>query len=52
VWGDADAIFTWEWCEAWAATIPGATVDRIAGAGHFVQEDAPADCVAAVLRHT
>lgn len=50
VWGDADAVFTWEWCEEWAATIPGATIDRIAGAGHFVQEDAPADCVEAVLR--
>jgi haloalkane dehalogenase len=49
VWGDADAIFTWEWAERWAATIPGATLDRIAGAGHFLQEDAADDCVTAVL---
>lgn len=50
VWGDADVIFTWEWAEQWAATVPEATLDRIAGAGHFVQEDAPQDCVEAVLR--
>ncbi len=49
VWGDADAVFTWEWAEAWAATISGATLDRVAGAGHFLQEDAAADCVDAVL---
>ncbi len=49
VWGDADPIFTWEWAEQWAATIPGATLDRIEGAGHFVQEDAAEDCVDTVL---
>lgn len=52
VWGDADPIFTWEWGQAWAASIPGSTVDRIENAGHFLQEDAPAECVAAVLSHT
>jgi haloalkane dehalogenase len=51
IFGDADGIFTPEWGEQWALMIPGATFDRIAGAGHFVQVDAPADCVAAVLRH-
>lgn len=50
VWGDADFIFTWDWATTWAATIPGATLDRIEDAAHFVQEDAPADCVAAILR--
>jgi pimeloyl-ACP methyl ester carboxylesterase len=30
--------------------VPGATLDRIAGAGHFVQEDAADDCVSAILR--
>lgn len=50
VWGDADAIFTWEWAEQWAAVIPEATLDRIEGAGHFLQEDAPDDCVDAILR--
>ena len=49
VWGDADTIFPWAGCEEWAAIIPRATSDRIAGAGHFLQEDAPGDCIAAVL---
>jgi haloalkane dehalogenase len=49
VWGDADHIFTWDWAQRWAAQVPGATLDRIAGAGHFLQEDAPDDCVDAVL---
>lgn len=52
VWGDADAVFTWESAERWAAVLPGATLDRIDGAGHFLQEDAAADCVEAVLRRT
>jgi len=50
VWGDADLVFTWEWATTWAAGIPGATLDRIAGAGHFLQEDAPDECVDAILR--
>lgn len=50
VWGDADEIFSWAWAQRWAAAIPGATLDRIEGAGHFLQEDAPGDCVDAVLR--
>lgn len=50
VWGDADHVFTWEWAQAWASKIPGATLDRIEGAGHFLQEDAADDCVDAVLR--
>lgn len=49
VWGDVDLVFTWEWAQQWAAMIPGATLDAIDGAGHFVQEDGPDDCVAAVL---
>jgi haloalkane dehalogenase len=51
IFSDRDAIFPFEAGEAWAAQIPGATIDRIENAGHFVQADAPADCVAAVLRH-
>jgi haloalkane dehalogenase len=51
VWGDADTVFTWDQAEAWHAAVPGSTLDRIAGAGHFLQEDAPDDCVDAVLRH-
>jgi haloalkane dehalogenase len=48
VWGDSDPIFGWDEAEAWHAAIPGSTLDRIVNAGHFVQEDAPADCVAAI----
>ncbi|HEY5108354.1 MAG TPA: alpha/beta fold hydrolase [Acidimicrobiales bacterium] len=44
--GDADPIFPWTWAEQWAAEIEGATLDRIEGAGHFVQLDAPADVLA------
>lgn len=50
IFGDADSIFTWEWAERWSAMIAGSTLDRIEGAGHFVQEDAPADLAAAILR--
>ena len=51
IFGDADPIFTVEWGRTWAQQIPGATFETIAGAGHFVQEDAPADCIAAIRRH-
>jgi len=46
--GDADEIFTWEWARQWAAEIPGATLDAIPGAGHFVQLEAPDDCLAVI----
>ncbi len=46
--GDADPIFSWEWAEQWAAEIPGATLDRIENAGHFVQIDAGADVLAVI----
>ncbi|HEY7938368.1 MAG TPA: alpha/beta fold hydrolase [Acidimicrobiales bacterium] len=49
--GDADPVFPYETAEAWAAELPGATLDRIPGAGHFVQLDAPADCLAIVREH-
>jgi haloalkane dehalogenase len=42
--GDHDFIFTWQWAEQWAAEL-GATLDRIPGAGHFVQVDALSDCL-------
>ena len=48
--GDADPIFPWEWAERWAEALPGATLDRIAGAGHFVQQDAPDDLAEILLR--
>ncbi len=51
VFGDADMIFTWDWAEEWAAELPGSTLDRIAGAGHFVQMEAPEDCLTAIRSH-
>jgi haloalkane dehalogenase len=50
VFGDADPIFPFEWAARWSRRIPGATLDRIAGAGHFLQQDAPDDLAAAMLR--
>lgn len=49
VWGDADEVFPWTGAEEWSSVLPDSTLDRIPGAGHFLQEDAPSDCVAAVL---
>ena len=46
--GDADPIFTWQSAEQWSSEIPGATLDRIEGAGHFVQIDAPDDVLAVI----
>lgn len=49
--GDADPIFTWEWAERWAGEIPGATLDRIEQAGHFLQIDAGADVVSVITKY-
>ncbi len=49
--GDADPVFTFDWAERWHAQLPGSTLDRIEGAGHFVQDDATDDCVDLVLRY-
>lgn len=45
--GDADPIFTWPWAEQWAAELD-ATLDRIPGASHFVQVEAPDDCLGVI----
>jgi haloalkane dehalogenase len=50
--GDADMVFTYDWAERWHAQLPGSTLDRIEGAGHFVQDDAADDCVDIVLRYS
>lgn len=50
VFSDSDPIFTWDHGAAWAASLPGATLDRIERAGHFLQADAPDDCLAAIAR--
>lgn len=49
--GDADPVFPYERGEAWAEAIPGATIDRIEQAGHFVQYDAPLDCLRIIEGH-
>ncbi len=51
VFADDDMIFPFEQGEQWAAEIAGATLDRIGGAGHFLQIDAPDDVLDAVFRH-
>ena len=50
--GDADPVFTWAQAEAWHAEIPASTLDRIEGASHFPQEDAPEDCLEILFRHS
>ena len=49
VFGDADPVFPFESGERWAAEIEGATLDRIEGAGHFLQIDAPDDVLGVVF---
>jgi len=48
--GDADEVFPFVWAERWHAAVGGSTLDRIAGAGHFVQEDASDDLADVILR--
>jgi haloalkane dehalogenase len=48
--GDADDVFPFSWAERWHALVPGSTLDRIAGAGHFVQEDASDELAHVILR--
>ena len=50
IFGDSDQIFTWKWAQQWSSMMAGSTLDRIEGAGHFVQEDAPDDLADAILR--
>ena len=49
IFGDADRIFTYEWAQQWSSQISDSTLDRIEGAGHFLQQDAPDDLSAAIL---
>ena len=51
VFGDADPIFDWAWAEQWAGELRGSTLDRIEGAGHFLQIDAPGDVLAVIRNH-
>jgi haloalkane dehalogenase len=48
--GDADPVFSFDWAERWAKRTPGSTLDRIAGASHFVQEEAGEELAGILLR--
>jgi haloalkane dehalogenase len=51
IWGGEDAVLPTAIAERFIALIPGATgPEVIAGAGHFLQEDAPAEVAAAIIR--
>lgn len=50
LWGEEDAWIPLERGEALQAMIPGATLQRIPGSGHLMQEDVPEAIVAAALR--
>jgi haloalkane dehalogenase len=50
IFGDADEVFTADWGRAWASMLRNATFDAVAGAGHFVQEDAGEEVAAILLR--
>ncbi len=47
-WGDRDLVFRASDRDRLAAALPRATVHPLRGAGHFIQEDAPDEIVAAV----
>lgn len=48
IFSDSDRVFTVEWGQAWAARIPGATFDAVAGAGHYPQEQR-GEAIAAIM---
>ena len=48
--GDADPVFAFDWAERWAKRTPGSTLDRVAGASHFVQEEAGEELAEILLR--
>jgi haloalkane dehalogenase len=50
IFADSDVNFTVDWGRAFAARLSNASFDVIERAGHFVQEDAGAEVVAAFLR--
>jgi haloalkane dehalogenase len=51
IWGGEDAVLPTAIAERFIALIPGATgPEVIPGAGHFLQEDAPTEVAAAIVR--
>jgi haloalkane dehalogenase len=51
MFGDADPVFPAEWGARWSRVIPGASFERIEGAGHFVQEEAGGELAERILAH-
>jgi haloalkane dehalogenase len=52
VWGDADVAFREKQRRRFERSFPNHRVISLHGAGHFIQEDAPAEMVGAVLEWT
>lgn len=50
IFGDRDEVFTGDWARAWAAEIPGATVDLVPGP-HHVPEESGAEIARLMLRY-
>lgn len=50
VWGMDDPAFGADYLERWIAAFPRADVTRLPGVGHFPQEEAPAELLAAIER--
>lgn len=48
VFGDDDWTYPWDWAVEWSSQVPGATLDRIQGASHFVQIENADACVGAI----
>ncbi|MCB1692790.1 MAG: alpha/beta fold hydrolase [Pseudomonadales bacterium] len=50
IWGCSDNVFTEAWGEKWSSRYPGATLDKIPEAGHFLQETHAREIVDIMLR--
>ncbi len=50
VWGDADIAFRQQELDRFVTLLPRSTVRQVAGAGHFMQEDAPNEIAEAIDR--
>ncbi|HWA28100.1 MAG TPA: alpha/beta fold hydrolase [Lacunisphaera sp.] len=51
LWGGADFCFNRHYYERWRRLLPEARAEYLDTAGHYLLEDAPAECVAAIQRH-
>jgi len=51
LWGGRDFCFNRHYYNRWRVLLPGAQADYLESAGHYVLEDEPAYCLAAVTEH-